>query len=107
MIEPILWHAELSASSAGRWMHCPASIRASKDYPRRDTSYSSDGTLAHHYAARWLLTNKRPEMTGIDASMRQCVAQYVGEVKARAPGEIYVEESPAMFILEPTTPPTP
>ncbi len=42
-------HSVLSASSADRWMTCPASVQLSKRFPDRETSiYAAEGTAAHH-----------------------------------------------------------
>lgn len=43
-------HALLSASSAHRWLECPASAVASKAYPDQDTEFTREGTLAHEVA---------------------------------------------------------
>lgn len=43
-------HALLSASSAERWIACPASAKLAAKYPRVDTPYTQEGTLAHEVA---------------------------------------------------------
>ena len=43
-------HALLSASSAERWLACPPSAVAAEAYPRQDTDYTREGTLAHEVA---------------------------------------------------------
>ena len=43
-------HALLSASSAERWLACPPSAVASEIYPRQDTDFTREGTLAHEVA---------------------------------------------------------
>jgi hypothetical protein len=45
-------HAELGASSASRWMHCPGSVRLSRPYggESRASSYAAEGTVAHALA---------------------------------------------------------
>lgn len=43
-------HALLSASSAARWLVCPPSAVAAAAYPRQDTEYTREGTLAHEVA---------------------------------------------------------
>ena len=47
-------HSELSASSASRWMNCPASVRLSRGTPSEGSAYASEGTAAHELAARCL-----------------------------------------------------
>ena len=43
-------HALLSASSAHRWIECQPSAVAAEAYPRQDTDYTREGTLAHEVA---------------------------------------------------------
>ena len=43
-------HALLSASSAERWLHCPPSAVASEAYPKQDTAFTQEGTIAHEVA---------------------------------------------------------
>ena len=43
-------HAKLAPSAADRWGHCPGSVAANKNAPRRETKYTLEGTLAHAIA---------------------------------------------------------
>ena len=43
-------HALLSASSAHRWLACPASAVAAEAYPNEGTEFTREGTLAHEVA---------------------------------------------------------
>ncbi len=43
-------HALLSASSAHRWLACPASAVAGEAYPQTATAYTQEGTTAHEVA---------------------------------------------------------
>lgn len=43
-------HALLSASSAARWLACTPSAVAAEAYPRQDTDFTQEGTLAHEVA---------------------------------------------------------
>lgn len=43
-------HALLSASSAHRWLECPASAVAAEAYPEQDTEYTQEGRRAHEVA---------------------------------------------------------
>ena len=45
-----LKHAYLGPSSAVRWMSVPAIVQLEKDIPRRDTTYTLEGTDAHTLA---------------------------------------------------------
>lgn len=48
-------HAQLSPSSAARWMACPGSVALSLDIPNTSSVYADEGTAAHELAARCLL----------------------------------------------------
>lgn len=50
-------HALLSASSAHRWLACPASAVAAEAYPPQDTAFTQEGTLAHE-VAEWVASGK-------------------------------------------------
>ena len=39
-------HSKLGASSTGRWMNCPGSVEATKDYPETTNIYAAEGTAA-------------------------------------------------------------
>ena len=47
-------HAELGASTAERWMRCPASVALSKDTPNTASGYALEGTAAHTLLYRCL-----------------------------------------------------
>lgn len=44
-------HAKLSASGAHRWAYCLGSTQLAAQYPNRSSSYSHEGTVAHHIGA--------------------------------------------------------
>lgn len=44
---PPVKHALLGASSAARWLACPASARATEGLPDEETPYAAEGTQAH------------------------------------------------------------
>ena len=44
---PPVKHALLGASSAARWLACPASARATEGLPDDETPYAAEGTRAH------------------------------------------------------------
>ena len=44
-------HAYLSASSAERWLNCPASARLAAKFPADSSPAASEGTIAHEIAA--------------------------------------------------------
>jgi hypothetical protein len=43
-------HSSLGPSAAHRWMPCPGSVAACKDYPRETNIYAAEGTAAHQVA---------------------------------------------------------
>ena len=47
-------HAILSPSSSHRWITCPGSVALSKNEPKTTSTYSDEGTAAHHLAAECL-----------------------------------------------------
>ena len=47
-------HAQLSPSSAARWMICPGSVELCADLPDTSSSASSEGTMMHTVAAKCL-----------------------------------------------------
>ena len=62
-------HALLSASSAERWLACPPSAVAAEAYPRQDTEFTREGTLAHEVAeavARAYLAGNRADPADAD-----------------------------------------
>jgi len=52
-------HAELSASSAHRWIQCPASVKASRGVPDSTSEAAEEGTAAH-FLAEQCLVSKSP-----------------------------------------------
>ena len=50
-------HAQLSPSSAARWMICPGSVELCADLPDTSSSASSEGTMMHTVAAKCLENN--------------------------------------------------
>lgn len=55
-------HATLGASSAKRWMNCPASIRLAADLPPSPTNkYAAKGTVAHAVGEAAIRDGKEPK----------------------------------------------
>ena len=50
-------HALFAPSASHRWIHCPASIKMSKDIPDSTSSYAHEGTVCHEVAAKCLKEN--------------------------------------------------
>jgi hypothetical protein len=48
-------HSRFGASSAYRWMKCPASVRMSEGAERQESEYALEGTMLHEIAARILM----------------------------------------------------
>jgi len=102
-------HAELGASRAERWMHCPGSVRMSRQVPDVDTVYAAEGRLAHAAAEKWLkdggALGTLSDGTAIGDDMRESVRVYVDYVRKLAEGrDLRVEVT---FDLSPLEPPEP
>tara|TARA_R110000765_G_scaffold208631_2_gene313764 strand:- start:689 stop:2185 length:1497 start_codon:yes stop_codon:yes gene_type:complete len=53
-IQPVAQHSSLGPSATSRWMNCPGSIDACKDYPRETNEFAAQGTAAHEVAEKCL-----------------------------------------------------
>lgn len=75
-------HALLSASSAHRWLVCPPSAVAAEAYPKQETEYTQEGTLAHEVAeatVRAAIEKKKLAITvpeGLTTEMLNCADEY-------------------------------
>lgn len=88
-------HAQLSPSSAVRWMTCPGSVALTKDMLDTSSKYADEGTDAHELAALCLETNTDAvaylgrvltEGHTIDDDMARHVQSYVQYVRDLAEG---------------------
>lgn len=84
-------HALLSASSAERWLACPPSAVAAEAYPRQDTEFTREGTLAHEVAefyakgqmgALW----KGEKREGLTQEMIECAEGYRDYIQEQIQG---------------------
>lgn len=82
------------ASSAARWMSCPASVRLSDGLPDESSAYADEGTLAHELAAAILLGQP---VGHAEASMHESVMDYVNAVRASAGGHAIMVEQRVDF----------
>lgn len=64
-------HAQLSPSSASRWMVCPGSVALCKDLPDSSSKFAAEGTMMHTVAEECLSS------TGVSAAL------YVGQMFSR------------------------
>lgn len=89
-------HAKLGASSAKRWMTCPASVPMSEGVPDSGSPHAALGSAAHALAEHCLLTGELPvECLGapvpdeeyadyiVDEDMANAVAVYVNHIRER------------------------
>ena len=69
-------HSHLGASSADRWMSCPASVKASEGIPDNGSVFAAEGTAAHHLAE--LVLARFKGMRNVLADPDAAAADYVG-----------------------------
>ena len=93
-------HALLSASSAARWLACPASALAAAAYEDTGSEFAAEGTLAHEVAeavARSYLENKpAPEFSEkkVTGEMLSCALDYTEYIQEQ------IKEPTASVLLE-------
>jgi len=96
-------HSEVGASSASRWMSCPASVKASRGLPNTSSPAAKEGTCAHE-AADYCLTHDLPGVCAIGQEhegfkvtpeMAEHVQTYIDVVKSyHLPGtDLLIEET--------------
>lgn len=96
-------HAELSPSSAHRWVACPGSVAMCRGIPNTSSVHADWGTAAHALAEVCLTDNFEPvaflgqtlkdTSVAVDDEMVECVAEYVAIVRnLAAGGELMVEQ---------------
>ena len=80
-------HALLSASSAARWLNCPASVRLCESMADTTSVYAEEGTEAHALCEHLLKVklsqdtqDPRDTFKHLDAQMEECAADYVNYV---------------------------
>ena len=89
-------HAMLSASSSSRWLHCPPSLNACRDFKETPSVYAEEGTIAHELCA-WKLAQafgkeaqplSQPD-EAYTAEMHECADAYVAYIKKLAADKSY------------------
>jgi hypothetical protein len=98
-------HAELSPSSAARWMVCPGSVALSRGLPDTSSSFAEYGSDGHQLGeiclttganAKDLLGRKMDYGNVVDddmARMVQVYLDYVRQIVATTGGQLFVERS--------------
>ena len=95
-------HAKLSASGSATWLNCPASVKASEQYPSSTSSFAEEGTCAHELSEICLKTGDTPDKylgktlkdaptVKVDAEMVGYVQEYIEYCQSLG-GERFVEE---------------
>lgn len=82
-------HAKLSASGSHRWMECPGSVEASKDYPETTSVFAELGTLCHKMAERCLFYNIEPDSS--DEVLNDWVSTYCNYINSLPIFEKHIE----------------
>lgn len=82
-------HAKLSASSSHRWMECPGSVEACKDYPNTSSVFADLGTLCHEMAERCLLHKIEPDSS--DEVVNDWVSTYCNYINSLPVFEKHIE----------------
>ena len=97
-------HAELSPSSAARWMTCPGSVAASRGIEDKGSAFADEGTDAHELAAICLINNTdaadnigktmgKGNVVSADMARHvQSYVDYVRDVVMGTGGELFVEQ---------------
>lgn len=97
-------HAQLSPSSAVRWMACPGSVALTKGLPEESSQFADEGTDAHQLAAVCLETgDNASEYAGLTMDKGNVVSQemvlavqdyvdYVRGVESATNGTLMVEQ---------------
>lgn len=88
-------HSPWGASSAERWMACPASIQLSEGIVEGSSKFAAEGTCAHELAEKALVEDKRcdeyigQEFEGhiVDAEMAEYTQIYVDYVNSAGDGD--------------------
>ena len=83
-------HAKLSASGSARWLNCPGSVEAEKDFKDTGSSFAQEGTAAHELADLCLTSGDSPEKyigqqiesVEVNADMAEYIAGYISYVKS-------------------------
>jgi hypothetical protein len=108
-------HADLGASKADRWMHCPGSVSAESGLPDVSSPYALEGTAAHALAERALTKDLDPdvwletEIGGVlvTEEMVEAVRVFVDHVRSLVQyddDELFIEQG---FDLDELNPPGP
>jgi Protein of unknown function (DUF2800) len=97
-------HAQLSPSSAVRWMACPGSVALCKDLPDTSSSFADEGTDAHEVAALCLslgtdaagyvgTIREKGTIVGVEMALAvQDYVNYVRDVVKSTGGQLLVEQ---------------
>ena len=98
-------HAILSASSAGRWLHCPPSARLCESYEDRGSDYAAEGTDAHalcEYKLRKALglpaEDPTENLTWFNEEMNDCATGYAAYVLEQVEDAKQVCSDPVVLI---------
>lgn len=80
-------HALLSASSSARWLACPASAVAAEAYPKQETDFTREGTLAHEVAELYAKGENTAPANEITQEMIDCAIGYRDYIQEQTKSE--------------------
>ena len=99
-------HSSLGASSASRWMACPASIPLSEGIEDSTSVYAEEGTAAHEVCEMLLKGEILPESLNgfnVDHEMIEHCMMYVDYINERSEdAEVYIEERVDLSHIDPS-----
>ena len=70
-------HSKLGASNTARWMNCPGSVDATKDYPNTNNIYAAEGTAAHSIVDREMISGVQMYLDVVREDMRNMSAKQI------------------------------
>ena len=97
-------HARLSASSAHRWLECPASVRLEESFEEKETDFTEEGTIAHMYAENAIKNlmdpNNNLRIIPDNKEMKHAVEKYREYIEGIYAQEALSGDGPVLALVE-------